>query len=163
MISRPLMLWVRTPLRPSCLCPWARYVISIYFVGWGYKEGVDWRKYCNLSADRMCASPVVPLDEAKWPWRFFWHRNNDNRQQRFVSFSKWRYTNTDYTLKKPGSNMRRKGSLLIQKRYQIWAYPFRVKVIRKAGSKSLIRNGNKYFCQMILKWIKIMILNPIHL
>ena len=68
-----------------------------------------------------------------------------------------------YTLRKPGSNMRRKGSLLIQKRYQIWAYPFRIKVIRKAGSKSLIRNGIKYFCQMILKRIKIMILNRINL
>ena len=62
-----------------------------------------------------------------------------------------------FTLWKPGSNMRRKGSLLIQKRYQIWAYPFWIKVIRKAGSKSLIRNGIKYFCQMILNRIKIMI------
>ena len=68
-----------------------------------------------------------------------------------------------YTLRKPGSNIRRKGSLSIQKWYQIWAYPFRIKVIRKAGSKSLIRNWIKYFCQMILKRIKIMILNRINL
>ena len=39
----------------------------------------------------------------------------------------------------------------------------RIKVIRKAGSKSWIRNGIKYFCQMIMKWIKIMFLNWINL
>ena len=33
MITRPSMLWVRAPLRPACLCPWARYIISICFVG----------------------------------------------------------------------------------------------------------------------------------
>ena len=37
--------------------------------------------------------PVAALGEAKWLWRFSWYRNN--RQQRFVSSGKRRYTNAD--------------------------------------------------------------------
>ena len=42
---------------------------------------------------------------------------------------------TAITLRTPGSNMRQKGSLLIQRQYQIWAHPIRINVIQKYGSK----------------------------
>ena len=90
MIARP---WVRAPLVPTCLCPWARYLVSIASLTWAYQGGIGRGKYYNLSANKVCTWPVAPLGEAKWLWRFPWYRNN--RQQRFVSYGKRRYTNAD--------------------------------------------------------------------
>ena len=45
------------------------------------------------------------------------------------------YTFPAIILRKPWSNMRQKGSLLIRTQYQIWAHPFRIKAIQKYGSK----------------------------
>ena len=90
MITRP---WVRAPLVPTCLCPWARHLVSIASLTWAYQGGIGRGKYYNLSANKVCTWPVAPLGEAKWLWRFPWYRNN--RQQRFVSSGKRRYTNAD--------------------------------------------------------------------
>ena len=60
---------------------------------WAHQGGIGRGKYYNLSADEVCTWPVAPLSEAKWLWRFSWYRNN--RQQRFVSSGKRRYTNAD--------------------------------------------------------------------
>ena len=78
---------------PTCLCPWARYLVSIVSLTWAHQGGIGRGKYYNLSADEVCTWPVAPLGEAKWLWRFSWYRNN--RQQRFVSSGKRRYTNAD--------------------------------------------------------------------
>ena len=52
--------------------------------------------------------------------------------------------------------MRRKGSILIHKRYQIWAYPFRIKVIRKSDQNAWSEKGSnisyKDLPKYLLKW-----------
>ena len=63
------------------------------FVDLSASGSIGCGKYYNLSADEVCTWPVAPLSEAKWLWRFSWYRNN--RQQRFVSSGKRRYTNAD--------------------------------------------------------------------
>ena len=90
MIARP-RVWA--PLVPTCLCPWARYLVSIALLTWAYQGGIGRGKYYNLSANKVCTWPVAPLGEAKWLWRFPWYCNN--RQQRFVSSGKRRYANAD--------------------------------------------------------------------
>ena len=69
------------------------YLVSIASLTWAYQGGIGRGKYYNLSANKVCTWPVAPLGEAKWLWRFPWYRNN--RQQRFVSSGKRRYTNAD--------------------------------------------------------------------
>ena len=58
-----------------------------------HQGGIGHGKYYNLRADKVCTWPVAPLGEATWLWRFSWYPNN--RQQRFVSSGKRRYTNAD--------------------------------------------------------------------
>ena len=77
----------------TCLCPWARYLISIASLTWAHQGGIGCEKYYNLSADKVCTWPVAPLVEAKWLWRFSWYHNN--MQQHFVSSGKRCYTNAD--------------------------------------------------------------------
>ena len=90
-ITRP---WVRAPLVPTCLYPWARYLVSTASFTWAHHGGIGLGKYYSLSADKVCTWPVAPLGEVKWLWRFSWYRND--RQQRFVSSGKRGYTNADY-------------------------------------------------------------------
>ena len=89
-ITRP---WVRAPLEPTCLCPWARYLILMASLTWAHQGGIGRGKYYNHSADKVCPWPTAPLGEVKWLWRFSWYSNN--RQQRFVSSGKRCYTNAD--------------------------------------------------------------------
>ena len=81
----------------ACLCPWARYCVSIALLTWVHQRGICCGKYYNLSADKVCTWPVVPLGEAKWLWRFSRYRND--RQQRSVSCGKRHYTNADIIIR----------------------------------------------------------------
>ena len=89
-------LWVRALLVSTCLYPWARYLVSIASSTRAHQGGIGRGKYYNLSVDEACTWSVAPFSEAKWLWRFSWYRNN--RQQRFVSSGKRRYTNADIIL-----------------------------------------------------------------
>ena len=81
-ITSPSMMWVRAPptppLRPACLCPWARYYVSIASLSWAHQEDFGHWKYYNLSVDMVCTWPMATLKnsftgsmlEAIWMWRF---------------------------------------------------------------------------------------------
>ena len=70
--TEPSMLRVWALLQPACLCPWARYLISICSIHqsisgtcwlWGMLQSKCWwgRVLCWLK---------LVLGEAKWMWRF---------------------------------------------------------------------------------------------
>ena len=87
-------LWVRAPLVPTCLCPWARYLVSIASLTWAHQGGIGRGKYYNLSADKVCSWPVAPLGEARWLWRFSYDTIIIGSRALYP-LAKRRYTNAD--------------------------------------------------------------------
>ena len=82
MITRPSMLWVLALLKRACLCPWGRYLISIFFLDQSV-SGTCCGECYNLCADGACAWPAANC--ARWSEMIVaisW-QGNDNRQQRF--------------------------------------------------------------------------------
>ena len=53
------LLWARAPLRPACLYPWARCLISIASLTRVYLGPVVCGDCCNLSAYGACAWPAA--------------------------------------------------------------------------------------------------------
>ena len=86
------MLWVRAPLQPACLCPWARSQFAS--LTRAYLVPVDCGEYYNLSADRACTWPVA--NHCRWSKMIVtisWRGNNIGNSACILR--QRRYTNAD--------------------------------------------------------------------
>ena len=86
------MLWVRGPLQPSCLYPWARCLVSIALLTWAWYRSWEilksncWKGVHLVSCTLRWSETTVTISPIP----------RNNRQQHFESIGKRHYTNAEY-------------------------------------------------------------------